>query len=717
MKKNLALCLLFLPLAAAGSTQAKAMDMMNRHSHALQPQTNARQAVPFPPMARAHFLANMRDHLQALSVILAAMASGNYGKAAAVANVRLGMNSPAASSCKAGGAHGDPSAADASDMEGMMAQFMPEKMRGIGLRMHQAASAFAAAAAEAGRSGDPRPAYRALAHVTQQCAACHAAYRVQSRSKRQGRAGGQQDVTGPAMRTALSLLSLLPVLLGGCAAGPDFVPPAAPTDTGYLPARIVPRLAASAGREPAQYLVEAQGVPSAWWRVFHSAALDKVVAQAMAGNPSIAASDAALAQARQAVRQVQGGYWPQVDVAASLERQRGPASFLIQQPGRSLPTYTVYSVGPIVSFAPDVFGLTARGVEQSQALAENQRYQWAAARLAVTGNTVLQALSIASVREQIGVIRALVSDDEKTLSIVRGQEVIGRASHADTLAAEAQLANDRALLPPLRQQLALAEDALAVLVGKPPADWMAPAFKLNEFTLPARLPLTLPSTLVRQRPDILAAEAELRASSAAIGVATAQMFPNFPLSASVATASLSTTALFGQSSVVWTLAAGLIAPIFHGGALEARKQGAIDGFRATLALYRQTVLQAFGQVADVLRALGHDTEWALAEGQAFDAARSSLQIERLDYEAGRTDLLHLLEVQRTYQEARLGYVHARVQRYVDSAQLFVSLGGGQVDATGGVLSRSAGSEPAASRRAAVVQPWRVRHLASIGGKE
>jgi len=190
------------------------------------------------------------------------------------------------------------------------------------------------------------------------------------------------------------------------------------------------------------------------------------------------------------------------------------------------------------------------------------------------------------------------------------------------------------------------------------------------------LPLSLPSDLVRQRPDILAAQADLHASSAAIGIATAQMYPSFPLAASIDTAALSTTSLFDQSSVVWTLSAGLSAPIFHGGALRAQRQQAIEGFRASLASYRQTVLQAFGQVADILRALGHDAELADAERRALDSAEESLHLQRAGYAVGKTDLLRLIDAERSYQQARLGYTRAQAQRYLDSAALMVAMGGG-----------------------------------------
>jgi NodT family efflux transporter outer membrane factor (OMF) lipoprotein len=464
--------------------------------------------------------------------------------------------------------------------------------------------------------------------------------------------------------------------LAGCAVGPDFTRPALPEVKGYTPTTAKLSLTPGAG-EPSQRLVEAQAIPADWWRLFRSPALDEVVREAMSGSPSLNAARATLAQSQQAVAQARGGYYPQVDFAASAERQRGPAFALGLLPSaQGLPVFNLYSLGPTVSYSPDVFGLTARRVEQQEALAETQGYQLAAAHLAITGNVVTQALIIASARRQIDALREIVADDEKNLALVRDKFAAGKITWNDVLAAETQLANDRTLLPPLEQQRSAAEDALAILVGKSPAEWTAPEFDLADFSLPPELPVSLPSTLVQQRPDILAAEAELHASSAAIGVATAQMYPNFPLSASVDTAALATTSLFEQSSLVWTLVGGLTAPIFHGGALEAQKRGAVDAFHASLATYRQTVLQAFGQVADTLRALDHDAQLVDDERHALDAANGALELQRSTYAAGRTDLLRLLDAERSAQQARLGYARAEVQRFLDSAALFVAMGGG-----------------------------------------
>ena len=315
-------------------------------------------------------------------------------------------------------------------------------------------------------------------------------------------------------------------------------------------------------------------------------------------------------------------------------------------------------------------------MEQAAALTENQRYQLAAAYLTLTGNVVTQAIAIASINMQIGAVQDIIAEDERNLRLVQLKFDAGKAARSDVLAAESQLANDRVLLPPLKQLLSRAQHALAVLIGKFPGTWSAPDFDLNELILPAELPVSVPSALVHQRPDILAAEAQLHASSAAIGVAASQLYPNITLSGSIGTQALATGNLFQASNQFWNLVASLTAPIFHGGALEAQKQAAIYAFQASAASYQQTVLTAFGQVADVLRALTDDADLIAAQKKALDITLESLSLQRLSYSAGKSDLLLLLDAERAYQQARLGYGRAKAQRFLDTALLFVAMGGG-----------------------------------------
>ena len=456
--------------------------------------------------------------------------------------------------------------------------------------------------------------------------------------------------------------------------GPDFVRPSPPEVKDYTSAAM-PAVLTPGNGEAEQHFVTGQAIAAEWWELFQSPVLTEVVEQAIAGNRTLAAAKATLAQAQQVVLQARSAYYPQLDFAASVQRQQTNGS------GNSSAPITLYSLGPTVSYAPDVFGGTRRLVEQQEALAENQGYQLAAAYLTLTGNAVSQGINIASARMQLSAAEDIIAQDDRDLDLVRQKYEAGKAAQSDVLTAESLLANDRTLLPPLRQQLSVARHALAVLVGQLPGAWSAPDFELTEFTLPGELPVSLPSELARQRPDILAAEAQLHAASAEVGVTVAQMYPSITLSASVGFESTAANTLFNGASLIWSVASGLSAPIFHGGALEAQKQAAIDAFQASLATYQQIVLQAFGQVADTLRALQHDAELVDTERSALDTSSASLALQRLVYEAGKSDLLSLLTAERAYQEARLGYAHAQGQRYLDTAQLFVALGGGWWDAS------------------------------------
>ncbi len=329
---------------------------------------------------------------------------------------------------------------------------------------------------------------------------------------------------------------LAALLLAGCAVGPDFVQPAPPTVPAYTSSAMPAALTPGSG-EADQRIASGQTITAGWWQLFHSAPLDAVLSEAIAGNQTLAAANATLAQAQEAVNQARAAFYPQIDLAISARRDQ--TTSLRSTSGRSggggggsTMVSNLYSLGPSISYAPDVFGLTRRQVEQEQALAQSQAYQLAAAYLTLTGSAVSQAINIASARLQIKATEDIIAEDEQNLALVRAKFQAGKAARTDVLIAESQLANDRTLLPPLSQQLSVARHALAVLSGKFPQQSGAMDFDLAAFTLPGELPLSLPSQLVRQRPDILAAEANLHAASAAVGVATAQLYPTVTLSAS-----------------------------------------------------------------------------------------------------------------------------------------------------------------------------------------
>lgn len=463
--------------------------------------------------------------------------------------------------------------------------------------------------------------------------------------------------------------------LGACAVGPDFSRPTPPSPAaGYAPSPIVLPTAGPADAQ--QQLVPGNRVVAQWWTLFRSKALDDTLAQAIAGSPTLDTARATLAQAQQAIVVVRGTLYPQANLGASATRER-VSTALFDRAGHTVGN--VFSIGPSVSYGPDIFGGVRRQIEQQTALAEFQRYQLAAAYLSLTGNAVTQMINIASAREQIKAVDDIVAADENNLELVRIEREIGKAATTDVLTAQSQLAADRALLPPLEQQLSAAGDALTILVGKTPAEWIPPVLDLDALSLPTELPVSLPSMLIHDRPDILAAEAQLHAASAAIGVATAQLYPNITLTGSWTQTGESTGGLFNSSNGLWSVAAGLTAPLFHGGSLDAQRREAVDAFTAQLGTYRQTVLQAFGQTADVLQALQHDAQAVDAQRAALEAAQASLGLSQDSYKAGQASFLQVLEAQRLFGQARLGYAQARSQRYLDTAQLFEVMGGAWAD--------------------------------------
>lgn len=487
----------------------------------------------------------------------------------------------------------------------------------------------------------------------------------------------------------LSLLALVATLLAGCMVGPNFKRPEAPPDKSYTKEGPSPPIAPG-GTDPQQHFAFGQKLTGEWWALFHSSALNQVVEEAFAGSRTLVTARANLAQARQVVLEATGGLYPQVNVAGNVERQKESlAAFGLVGPPV---TFNLFSIGPTVSYATDVFGGVRRTIEEEQSLAENQQFQLSAAYLTLTGNAVTQAINIASIRAQISTLRGIIADDERNLDLVRREVSAGEASQLDIETAASQLATDRTQLPPLMQQLNVARHALAVLVGRRPSEWEPPDFDLDELTLPTELPVSLPSDLVRQRPDILASEAQLHAASAAIGIATANLYPQLTLSASMSQVANRPNQLFTEAANIWSLAAGLTQPVFEGGRLVAQRRAAVEAFNGALGTYEETVLQAFGQVADSLDALSHDADLLEAEHRALDAANSYLRLVRIAYAAGNVGILQILDAQRQSEQARLGYVRAQSQRFQDTAQLFLAMGGGWWDWQG-----RAEKAPAAAR--------------------
>ena len=468
----------------------------------------------------------------------------------------------------------------------------------------------------------------------------------------------------PGQRRCTPLHAVLytALMLAGCAVGPNFQPPKSPANQAYD----TPAPGGAAG------VAEAPGadVPAQWWQLFKSASLDETLRAAIADSPTMTSAQATLAAAREAVIVARAGYLPRLSADAGAQR----ASAGI--PGGA-DSSTEYSLGLTASYTFNAFGgATRRLVEQSEALVDLQRYQLAGTYLTLTGSVVNEALSIASSRLQIAVTLDLLANDQKNLDLTNRMFEVGAAARTDVLTAESQLASDQTSLPSLRQQLSVSRHALAILVGHAPADWQVPDFELKEFTLPALLPLSLPSALVQQRPDILAAQAQLHAASANIGIAVSQEYPSITLSGSLTRDALTAADLFHDFNRVWNIGGALVQPLFEGGALRAQTRAARDAYQAQAAAYTQVVLTAFGQVADDLRALDNDRERVAAFARSLRIASDSLALQRISYGAGRSTILQLIDAERTYSQARLGSAGAEVQQLEDAANLFVALGGG-----------------------------------------
>jgi NodT family efflux transporter outer membrane factor (OMF) lipoprotein len=466
----------------------------------------------------------------------------------------------------------------------------------------------------------------------------------------------------------------LALLVSACGAEPPATPPPPATDAGYAPggAPAIPSVH-NAGTD--QYFALGKDVSGEWWGLFRSPALDDLLTEAIAGNRNLAAAHASLAAAHDAVMVAAGGFYPQVDFSGGASRQRNNFK-AVGLTGFPPKEFNVYSFGPTVSYSFNPAGLTTHQVEREQALEDVQNHELKAAYLTLTGSAVTEAITIASLAAQIKALNDILADDEQNLRLVKDEVTAGAGTELDIETANSQLAADRTLLPSLRQQLNVAQHALAVLIGKSPANWVPPDFALEQLTLPAELPVSLPSALVHQRPDILEAEAQLHVASAAVGVANAQLYPQLTLSADVMQQFLKPDTIFDPMSNIWSVGMNLAAPIFHGGSLRAQKREAEDTYEATLADYEQTVLSAFGQVADMLDGLAHDSEQLAAEQAAYQSADATVRLTRTSYSLGNASLLQVLDAQRQVQQARLGLARAEAQRYLDSAQLFVALGGG-----------------------------------------
>ena len=465
--------------------------------------------------------------------------------------------------------------------------------------------------------------------------------------------------------------------LSACAVGPDFHRPEAPEVERYTPSPLPDATdAAPLPQGEAQRLVAGGEIPAQWWTLFGSQKLEQLIREALARSPNLAAAQAALHQAEQIRRAEAGSLLPDLDGALSVERRKFTgASF--GQPGGPGGLFTLYNASVSVSYGLDPFGLARRRIESFQAQLDYQRFLLEGARLTLASNLVTTVIQECSLRERIKATRAIIATEEEQLHLVNIRMELGAAVRAELLAQQAQLAQTRTTLPALEKELALTRHRLAVLAGLLPFQAATlPEFDLEGLELPLELPVSLPSELVRRRPDIRASEELLHQASAQVGVATANLFPRLTITGDFGSQSPAPEELFSAGTGIWSIGAGVVQPLFRGGELRARREAALAGYSQAEALYRETVLIASQNVADVLRSLELDARALKAQAEAEAAARSSLELALTKYRAGAVNHLVLLDAQRQHQQARISLAQAKAARFADSAALFQALGGG-----------------------------------------
>jgi NodT family efflux transporter outer membrane factor (OMF) lipoprotein len=408
-----------------------------------------------------------------------------------------------------------------------------------------------------------------------------------------------------------------------------------------------------------------------WWQTFGSPELDQAIRTALADSPTLAAANATLERAQAEARAAKGAQQVQADATGSAQKERiNTQAFGFT--GFPSPTISLYSVGANVSYDLDLFGGKRRATEAARARAEAAARQADAAYLTLSSNVAAQAMRIAGIRAQIDAIRQIVADDNRVIDMVRKAQQLGGEAPAASNNALAQRAEDQALLPPLQRQLAEARHQMALLAGKSPAEWTAPDIDMAKLRAPAAIPVSLPSTLVKTRPDILESEAELHAATAQIGVAIANQYPDIKLTANLTQSAIHPQDLFNYSSSGWNLLAGVTGPITHGGTLKAQRRAAEAEARAALARYQQTVIRAFTQVSDVLSDLATDDQAIANQTQTLRLAEANVRDYENGYRLGGSTLMQLVDAQRTLSRARRALVMAQAQRFSDLVQLYAA---------------------------------------------
>lgn len=464
--------------------------------------------------------------------------------------------------------------------------------------------------------------------------------------------------------------------LAGCAVGPDFRRPAAPALVDYARRSLGPQTTSAeiTGGETQRFLYDQQ-LSAPWWTVFESPALNALIEKALKASPTLVAAEAGLRQAGALKLAQQGAFFPTVVASFSASRQQASATLSPPLSTTEL-TYSLYTTLGTLSFTPDVFGGNRRLVESLGGLAEAQRFQLEAAYLILTSNLASAAVQEASLRAQIAASHEIIDINTRSLALFRRQFELGAVARLDVAAQEAALAQAQQTLPPLQKQLEQTRNLLAALSGRFPSDEPEETFELTALRLPQDLPVGLPSTLVERRPDVRAAEAQLHAASAQIGVALSNRLPQFTITATAGGLSTEFTQMFANGNPLWTLAGNLTQTLFDGGTLLYRQRAAEAAFEQAAAQYRSTVITAFQNVADALYALQADAEGLKAAVAAEQATKISLDLTLKAQQLGAVNYLAVLSAQQAYRQALLTRVQAQAARLSDTVALFQALGVG-----------------------------------------
>ncbi len=477
--------------------------------------------------------------------------------------------------------------------------------------------------------------------------------------------------------TGASLMALTAALLaGGCAVGPDFEKPATPKVNGYTPEPLAAQtVSADVAGGAAQRLTTGVDIPAQWWTQFHSEPLNTLVDESLKSNPSVAAAQASLRGAMENVFAQEGAFFPSINANFTPTRYHNAV-----QPSPTLNSYVsyfnLYAAQIGASWTLDIWGGNRRAVEALQATADSQRFQLEATYLTLTSSVVAAAVQEASLRGQIAATQDIVKVETESLGILHKQLSLGQVAGVDVAAQEATLAQAQAALEPLSKQLALQRDLLTALAGHLPSEEVEQHFDLAGLELPEDVPVSIPSKLMEQRPDILAAAESLHAASAQIGVAIANMLPNITITAADGTTATHLSELFKPFNGYWSVAGGVTQPIFQGGTLLHKTRAARANFDQATAQYQSTVISAFQNVADTLRSLQSDARALKANLAAEKAASESLELTRKQLQLGAVGYLALLTAEQTYQQAVVNRVQAQAARFADTALLFEAMGGG-----------------------------------------